>query len=115
MTEPQPGAGSSGAEGSSAERTRLSWRRTVLATTVVAVLTIRLAVHAGLSVGTGLAIAAAASGWLVALWLTQRRIRSVADQRPRRIGRTLPALAFVIAGFAVLGFVLVAATGSSGR
>ncbi|HEY1488373.1 MAG TPA: DUF202 domain-containing protein [Micromonosporaceae bacterium] len=94
-------------DGASAERTRLAWRRTVLATTPVALLSIRLAVRDGVSAGTALAIAAATVGWLGALALAQRRIRAMASKEPRNIGRTLPAIALVTAGFAVLGFVLV--------
>jgi uncharacterized membrane protein YidH (DUF202 family) len=96
--------------GASAERTRLAWRRTALSTTPVALLAIRLAVRDGVSLGGGLAIVAATVGWLAALWLTQRRIRAMASQRPRDIGRTLPAIALVTAGFAVLGVVLVLRT-----
>jgi uncharacterized membrane protein YidH (DUF202 family) len=98
-------------QSSAAERTRLSWRRTVLATTLVAILTIRLAVRDGISAGTGLAIAAAALGWLAAMWLTQRRIHAMARSRPRDIGRTLPAIALIVVGFAVLGIMLIAAHG----
>jgi uncharacterized membrane protein YidH (DUF202 family) len=102
-------------EGSSAERTRLAWRRTALAITLVALLTIRIAVKDGISVGAGFAIAAATLGWLFAMWLTQRRVHAMAERPPRRIGRTLPAIALVMVGFALLGIALVAATGSSGR
>jgi hypothetical protein len=93
--------------GASAERTRLAWRRTALSCTPVALLAVRLAVRDGMTVGSGLAIAAAAIGWLGALLLTQRRIRAMASQRPHVIGRTLPAIALVTAGFAILGVVLV--------
>ena len=103
------------ADGSSAERTRLAWRRTSLAITGVALLTVRLAVRDGFSVGSGLAIAAAALGWLISMLLTQRRVHAMADVRPHYVGRTLPAIVLVIVGYALLGIVLVAATGSSVR
>ena len=100
-----------GPDGASAERTRLAWRRTVLSTTAVALLTIRIAVSDGISPWTALAIAAACLGWLASLWLAQRRIHSMSDQEPRNIGRTLPATALTMVGFAVLGMALIAAHG----
>jgi hypothetical protein len=54
------------------------------------------------------AIALAAAGWLVQLWVIQRRIRAMAHAPPAAIGRTLPGLAIVAFGYAVLGIVLVA-------
>jgi uncharacterized membrane protein YidH (DUF202 family) len=99
------------ADGASAERTRLAWRRTVLSTTAVALLTIRVAVSDGISPWTALAIAASCLGWLAGLWLAQRRIHSMSDREPRNIGRTLPAIALTMVGFAVLGMALIAAHG----
>jgi len=114
-TDGDPGSDSwlapGGADGASAERTRLAWRRTVLSTTAVALLTIRVAVSDRISPWTALAIAATCLGWLAGLWLAQQRIHSMSDREPRNIGRTLPAMALTMVGFAVLGMALIAAHG----
>jgi uncharacterized membrane protein YidH (DUF202 family) len=94
-------------DGASAARTRLAWRRTVLAATVVALLTVRIAVRDGHNVLDSAAIVLASAGWLAQLWLAQRRIHAMAAHRPRDIRRSLPAFALVVAGFAVLGLILV--------
>ncbi|HEY3007081.1 MAG TPA: DUF202 domain-containing protein [Micromonosporaceae bacterium] len=89
------------------ERTRLAWRRTALAVTVVALLAIRLAVT---RVGgpTGWAVAAAAMlGWIGALWVTQRRVAAMSALRPIAIGRALPLTALTIIGYAAVGAFLV--------
>jgi hypothetical protein len=114
VTEPA-GAPRGAASGSSADRTRLAWRRTALATTAIALLTVRLAVRDGMSAWTGLGIAAAALGWLATVWLAQRRIREMARRLPGHVGRTLPAIALVTVGFAALGIALVAIRGWSVR
>ncbi|HEU4423844.1 MAG TPA: DUF202 domain-containing protein, partial [Pilimelia sp.] len=61
----------------SAERTRLAWRRTVLAITVVAVLSTRLALVGDSPIGPLLA-AAGLVGWLAVLVVTYRRIQAMA-------------------------------------
>jgi uncharacterized membrane protein YidH (DUF202 family) len=94
------------AYGASAERTRLAWRRTVLANTAVVVLTIRLAVRDHVTPFHALAIAVVIAGWLGQLWITQRRIHAMADPLPGAIGRTLPIVALQTAGYAVIGLVL---------
>jgi uncharacterized membrane protein YidH (DUF202 family) len=104
-------------DGASAERTRLAWRRTMLAMTAVALLTIRLAVRDDVDGWTGdawsgTAIGLTGIGWLAALWLSQRRIRAMAARKPAGIGRTLPAAALLMVAFALLGIALVV-TGSS--
>jgi uncharacterized membrane protein YidH (DUF202 family) len=96
-------------DGASAERTRFAWRRTNLATIAVALLTIRVAVRDGLDAWRSIAIAVTCAGWLTGLWLSQRRIRAMADRPPRNVGRTLPMTALLVVGFAVVGIVLVAA------
>ncbi|HEY2947374.1 MAG TPA: DUF202 domain-containing protein [Micromonosporaceae bacterium] len=93
------------------ERTRLAWRRTALAVTVVALLAIRLAV---VRVGgpTGWAVAAVAMlGWIAALAVTQRRIAAMAASRPAAVARALPLTALTIIGYAVVGALLVLGSG----
>jgi uncharacterized membrane protein YidH (DUF202 family) len=98
-----------GADGASAERTRLAWRRTALTTTAVALLTIRVAVRNGYGSLAIVGIAAAIIGWLTQLLITQHRIEAMATPRPGNIGRTLPVFALVIIGFVVLGILLTIA------
>ena len=109
MTEPTgwpgPEAGSA-----SAERTRLAWRRTVLAITVVVVLSTRLALVGGSPFGTAVA-AAGLVGWLAVLAVTYRRIRAMAAASPAQAGRVLPLAALAAAGFAALGALLVVTAG----
>lgn len=65
------------------ERTRLAWRRTTLAATVVAVLAAKQAVHDGVTaaglVGAGLSLLV----WLAFLGVAHRRVRALATARPR--------------------------------
>ncbi|MEN3607980.1 DUF202 domain-containing protein [Plantactinospora sp. ZYX-F-223] len=90
--------------GLAAERTRLAWRRTVLAVGVVAVLTARLAVSNG-TVGALVAVLAGL-GWLGVLAMTFPR----SSGRRGRPGRTLPVIALATVGFAGLGLLLVLAS-----
>jgi uncharacterized membrane protein YidH (DUF202 family) len=96
-----------GVDGASAERTRLAWRRTTLASTAVTLLTIRLAARESATPLHVVAIVAGVVGWIALMVITQRRIRAMAADEPRRVGRALPATALVIAGYAVLGLILV--------
>jgi hypothetical protein len=89
--------------GTARERTRLSWRRTVLAVTVVAVLTVRLALHAGLGWSAPLAV----PGWLVVLAVAHRRTRATTVAWPVPPGVDLPIIAAAVSGFALLGIGLV--------
>ncbi|MFC4021426.1 DUF202 domain-containing protein [Micromonospora sp. GCM10011542] len=85
------------------ERTRLAWRRTALALTVVAVLTVRLALPgdpAGALIG-----AAAVLLWGAVLGLCWRRATGTGVARSG--GPVLPLVALGAAGFAVLGVLLV--------
>ena len=95
------------AEGAAAERTDMAWRRTVLGGTVVGVLAIRLAVRHPADVLHVLIIAAIAIGWVVLLVLAHRRISAMRVPTPSQIGRTLPIVAIMTAGVAVLAIVLV--------
>jgi hypothetical protein len=93
--------------GLSPERTRLAWRRTLLADTVVTLLCLRLAVAVG-SGGARLLVAAAAMlVWLVALVVTFRRTRALTASRPGAAGRALPLSAIICLGYAVLGAILI--------
>ena len=104
MSEPSGWPGEAGS--ASAERTRLAWRRTVLAITVVVVLGTRLALVGGSPAGPALA-AAGLVGWLAVLAVTYRRIRAMAAARPVEIGRALPLAAVATAAYAGLGVLLV--------
>ncbi|WP_432134586.1 MULTISPECIES: DUF202 domain-containing protein [unclassified Streptomyces] len=57
------------------ERTRLAWRRTTLAGTVVTVLAVRTALHGGLSPAALAVCAVCCALWLGFLVVAQRRIR----------------------------------------
>jgi hypothetical protein len=86
------------------ERTRLAWRRTVLAAGVVTVLLLRMALLLG-PAGT-LQAAAALAGWAACAAIAYRRGGRTA-QEPRAAGWAPAALATIVAGYAALGVVLV--------
>ncbi|MFD9410645.1 DUF202 domain-containing protein [Streptomyces sp. NPDC059989] len=90
------------------ERTRLAWRRTTLACSVVAVLGIRQALH-----GSGTPVAAAGTAVIALLWLAflgvaHRRIRALSAARPRALAprAALAAVACTV-GLAVFALALV--------
>ncbi|MEU0655969.1 DUF202 domain-containing protein [Streptomyces albogriseolus] len=60
------------------ERTRLAWRRTTLASTVVAVLAGKAGLAGGASAGVLAAGAVCCAGWVGVLVVAQRRIRGLA-------------------------------------
>ncbi|MFF0812586.1 DUF202 domain-containing protein [Streptomyces albogriseolus] len=60
------------------ERTRLAWRRTTLASTVVAVLAGKAGLAGGASAGVLAAGAVCCAGWVGVLAVAQRRIRGLA-------------------------------------
>ncbi|MET8897754.1 DUF202 domain-containing protein [Streptomyces albogriseolus] len=60
------------------ERTRLAWRRTTLASTVVAVLAGRAGLAGGASAGALAAGVVCCAGWVGVLALAHRRIRGLA-------------------------------------
>ncbi|MCX4802569.1 DUF202 domain-containing protein [Streptomyces sp. NPDC058682] len=87
------------------ERTRLAWRRTTLASSVVAVLALRQALR-----GTGApvelaGVAAIALIWLAFLWVAHRRIRALAAARPRDLAPRA-ALAVVACTVALAAFAI---------
>ncbi|MGI5213528.1 DUF202 domain-containing protein [Plantactinospora sp. CA-290183] len=96
-----------GDTGLAVERTRLSWRRTRLAVTVIAVLAVRLALSRG-AVGA-VVVALTALGWLAVLVLTHPRYAGASGTRATGPGHVLPLTALVSAGFAGLGLLLVLA------
>ncbi|MFD3540286.1 DUF202 domain-containing protein [Streptomyces sp. NPDC058662] len=88
------------------ERTRLAWRRTTLACSVVAVLGLRQAMR-----GTGAPVEVAGAAVIALLWLAflvvaHRRVRVLARARP---GPLAPRAAAAVAGCTVALAVLAAA------
>jgi hypothetical protein len=90
------------------ERTRLAWRRTALALTVIMVLTVRLALTAPPAGGTldALVAGVAVLGWGAAVAVCWRRATG-AGRAPGH-GRALPLVARAAGGCALLGTVLAA-------
>ncbi|CAM5684692.1 DUF202 domain-containing protein [Streptomyces pseudogriseolus] len=108
-----PGAAAGGRDpGLQPERTRLAWRRTTLASTVVAVLAGKAGLAGaagGASVGVLVAGAVCGAGWVGVLVVAHRRIRGLAG-----VGAGQPArLAFRWA-VAVVVCVLVTVGGGVG-
>lgn len=94
------------------ERTRLAWRRTALALTVIMVLTVRLALTgppvggaAGEAFGA-LVAGVAVLGWGAALTVCWRRATGTGPAPG--YGRSLPLVALATAGLALLGTLLAA-------
>lgn len=92
--------------GNSAERTRLAWRRTVLATAVVALLTVRLAVHSGPSALGWLGALGALVLPLVTAVLAGRRLGALGARPPVPAARLWP-LALAVVAHACLTCLLV--------
>ncbi|MEU8775921.1 DUF202 domain-containing protein [Streptomyces sp. NPDC048606] len=90
------------------ERTRLAWRRTTLAASVVAVLAIRQTLHGS---GSPVEVAGAAVVtfvWLAFLGVAHRRIRALAAARPPGLApRAASALVACTAALALLAVALV--------
>ena len=95
--------------GAQAERTRLAWRRTALAMTVVGLLAVRMALHQGLTPGRAAALVAGCGLWLFFLIVTQRRIWALA--RPNRVAMSRSASLSVMSclGMAAVGTILTVA------
>lgn len=89
------------------ERTRLAWRRTLLTLTAVALLSVRFALRLDTGAVALLGVAAALGGWLAALLLSHRRILAVSGRYRPEVGRQVHILSVLVAGYAVLGVLLV--------
>lgn len=89
-------------EGVPFERTKLAWRRTILAATAVGVLAVRMAADGG-----PLLVAAALAGWVALVALSFGRVRVMAPSRPATAGRALPLFALATMGYAGFGVILV--------
>ncbi|WP_329387484.1 DUF202 domain-containing protein [Streptomyces sp. NBC_01351] len=91
------------------ERTRLAWRRTTLAASVVAVLALRQAMRGGGTTAEVAGAAVIALVWLLFLWVAHRRIRALAAARPRTLSprAALAAMACTLA-LAVFAMAVIA-------
>ncbi|MGH8795184.1 MAG: DUF202 domain-containing protein [Stackebrandtia sp.] len=93
--------------GAQFERTRLAWRRTALTATILSVFAIRLALQQGVSPPMVAVSALTALAWLGFLIGVQRRIRSLACDRPAPWKPPWPLLtSAAVIWFAALGAVL---------
>ncbi|WP_433216045.1 DUF202 domain-containing protein [Dactylosporangium sp. CS-047395] len=89
--------------GAQIERTQLSWRRTLVSVTAVALLLARLvAVHLP-PVPAACAVAAVGLVWAAAVRLVRHRMRTVATP----IGRELPVLVGLILLYCAMGTLLL--------
>ncbi|MGW0790791.1 DUF202 domain-containing protein [Streptomyces sp. NPDC002911] len=88
------------------ERTRLAWRRTTLACTVVALLAVRQALHGGATGAGVLAVALSLLAWLGFLAVAHRRVTGMGTARPDplspRHALTAAACTVALAVFAVV-------------
>ena len=93
--------------GASAERTRLAWRRTALAGTVVALLAARPTFAPRAGAAALLLAAAVMVGWTILVTLTYWRTRGLAASPPAPGRGSIPAYAWITVGFAILGGLVV--------
>jgi hypothetical protein len=93
--EPPPGA--------QLERTQLSWRRTLISLTAVALLLARLAAVHLTGTPAATALAAIALVWAAAVWLTRRRFRTIVTP----VGRSLAALVTLILLYCAMATLLL--------
>ena len=96
-------ASADGPPGAQVERTVLSWRRTSVSFTVVALLLARLAVIEASRPVAVVAVAAVGLTWAGAIHLTRLRIRSLTLP----VGRTLPLAVILILLYCVTGTLLL--------
>ncbi|MDX6763487.1 MULTISPECIES: DUF202 domain-containing protein [Streptomyces] len=87
------------------ERTRLAWRRTTLASSVVAVLALRQALRGSGSSAEVAGAAVIVLLWLAFLWVAHRRIGALATGRPQVLGAR-SALAVVACTVALAAFAV---------
>lgn len=106
MTDPTGPRPTGEAGETAARRTRMAWRRTVLATAVVAILAGRLAVERGAS-GTVAAVPALATlGWLTVFAAGHRRIRQLAAYPSATRRPLLWLVAAMVCGYTMIGVLL---------
>lgn len=84
-----------GDRGAQPERTRLAWRRTALASTVLTLLGIRLATLDALTPTAAVTAGLFALAWVATLIGVQRRIAALAARPPRAMRSPWPLLAGV--------------------
>jgi hypothetical protein len=89
------------------ERTRLAWRRTVLAATVVALLGARLALARTTPAFAALFVSFTAAAWLAFVALAQRRIGQLTADPDRPADRSVRLVVQLILVYEVLGAFLV--------
>jgi hypothetical protein len=89
--------------GAQLERTTLSWRRTLVSVTVVALLLARLAAVHLQPMPAACALVAVGLVWAAAVELVRRRVRGIATP----IGRSLPLLVTLILLYCVMGTLLL--------
>ncbi|MGR4884522.1 DUF202 domain-containing protein [Streptomyces sp. LARHCF249] len=87
------------------ERTRLAWRRTTLASAVVAVLALRQALRGAGRPPEVAGAAVIALVWVAFLWVAHRRIRALAAGRPPELAPRA-ALAVVACTMALAAFAM---------
>jgi hypothetical protein len=90
-----------------AQRTRLAWRRTALAGTVVSLLAARPAFVPRPGAAGLLVAAAGMVCWVVFMALAYRRTRGLAASPPAPGRGSIPAYAWITVGFAALGGLVV--------
>ena len=100
-------AGATDDRGAAAERTRLAWRRTGLAATVVGLLAARPAFAPSAGPPRWLTTAAAMVLWVALVGLAYHRAHGLTRTPPRPGRRTVTAYALITIGFAVLGGLVV--------
>lgn len=95
--------------GAQAERTRLAWRRTALASTAVGVLAVRMVLHTGLTPLRAAGLVGGAALWIFALVVAQLRIWALADSTPAAMARSAALTAAATVGTAGIATALVVA------
>lgn len=93
--------------GTTRERTRLAWRRTVLAATVVALLGARLAIARTSPAFAALFVSFTAAAWLAFVAVAQRRIGQLSGGPDRAPSRSVPLVAQLILVYEVVGAFLI--------
>ncbi|NUT35381.1 MAG: DUF202 domain-containing protein [Hamadaea sp.] len=95
--------------GAQAERTRLAWRRTALAATVVGILAVRMALHTGLTPLRAAGLVGGVAFWIFGLVVAQLRIWALAGRTPVAMARTAALTVAACVGTAGIAAILVVA------